>query len=119
MIIRFIDKKEKRLRTYNEKTRGLPPEVDTKPLELLWEKKNDEWSSCLRGALVPNTGISHMQAIVKNDIPCAIHGFLTSFKKMLGEEGSMFEFKKILQDLDRNLKECGASCPYPPCVANS
>ena len=119
MIIRFIEKKEKRPITYNEETHGLPPEVDTKPLESLRKKKYHEWSSCLRGAMIPNQEISYMQMIEKNDIPCAIKGFLTSLKKMQSEETPIFEFKNVLQDLDRNLKLCGASCPYPPCVENS
>ena len=113
MILRFIETKEKRRFIYNEKTGGLPPALDMRLIEILWKKKNDEWNSCLKGALVPNTGISYRQSIEKNNIDCAIKNFLITFKSMLDEELPVFEYKSILEDLDTGVSICGASCPCP------
>jgi hypothetical protein len=46
-----------------------------------------------------------------------IKNFLKIFNSMLDEETPVFEYKKILDDLDTGVSICGASCPCPACAS--
>lgn len=116
-IFDFIVYNEKRKRTYNERKGGIPDPLDTKALNELQERKYHEWDSRLKGALVPNTGISYRESIEKNNIDCAIKNFLKTFKNMLDEETPVFEYENVLEDLDTRVSICGASCPCPACAS--
>ncbi len=117
MISDFIIYNEKRKRTYNERTGGIPAPFDTKALKELQERKYHEWDSRLKGALVTNTGISYRESIEKNNIDCAIKNFSKTFKSMLDEETPVFKYMSILEDLDTGVSICGASCPCPACAS--
>jgi hypothetical protein len=111
MISDFIINNERRKRTYDERTGGIPAPFDTEALKKLQLRKFDEWDGLLKGAIVPKTGISYRESIEKNNIDCAIKNFLKTFKSMLDEETPVFEYKKILERFDTWISLCMASCP--------
>lgn len=113
MISNYIIYNEKRKRTYNERTGGIPAPFDTEALNKLQERKYHEWDSRLKGALISNTGISYRESIEKNKINCAIKNFLITFRSMLDEEPPVFVYKSILEDLDTGISICRACCPCP------
>ena len=112
MIIRFIESSKKRPQTHNHKTQGLPPELDTKPLKLLWEMKNDEWSSFLH-TLTEDQRTNFENLWKEGRSKCAIEEFLATLKNIIDGKTQAYHHLNILDDFKTRINDCNkANLPY-------
>jgi len=112
VIIRFIMISEKRPKTYNEKTHGMPTELDTKPIELIWEKKNDEWNSFL-DKLTEDHRTTYRNLWKGISTKCAVEEFLATLKNIIDGKTQAYQHLNILDEFKKQINYCNeANLPY-------
>ena len=76
----------------------------------LWKRKYIDWDKSIN-IQIPSTAITYRTSLKENNIYCAIEEFLNVLDKIIDDETLIHAYSLILEDLERGLKECGASCP--------
>lgn len=103
----FLTEEEQRLLT-----NYIHDGVRSPAIKGLWTRKYIEWNKSLN-IQIPSTAITYRTSLTKNNIDCAIEEFLNGLKKIIEDETLIPAHSHILEDLERDLKVCGASCPCP------
>ncbi len=106
-IDNFLTEKEQRLLT-----NYIHDGVRSPAIKELWTRKYIDWNKSLN-IQIPSTAITYRTSLKENNIYCAIEEFLSGLDKIIDDETLIHAYSHILEDIERGLKECGASCPCP------
>ena len=92
----------------------MPKRLNTDALQELYIKKHSNWENAVK-TQVANTSSTYLSMLRNSDRvnPCAIENFLKSLMHLIQQGKIPSEQVNMLQVFEKDLSECGYSCPCP------